>query len=270
MSEQKTKLQKYSAPALEKGLDILEFLSLSDTAPTLSQLAQGIGRSKNEIFRMMIVLEERGYIERQEGDLFKLTGKLSLLGGDRTDNSKLAELAEPYMTRLAEEIELSNHLWVPNGKDELMVINSVSSSQNYGVTVQIGYTTPVFPTSAGACFLSELEDDARRIELLRTIAPDQSASDLQAFSDHAADCRRQGSVSLGSPENQAINEISAPLAHGAGKTVIAALTIPHFANALIDNRRGMVVKALQTTARQLQENIATHMPLPRVAWHNAF
>ena len=54
MSEQKTKLQKYSAPALEKGLDILEFLSLSDVSPTLSQLAQGIGRSKNEIFRMVI------------------------------------------------------------------------------------------------------------------------------------------------------------------------------------------------------------------------
>ncbi len=267
MSEQKTKLQKYSAPALEKGLDILEFLSLSDTAPTLSQLAQGIGRSKNEIFRMMIVLEERGYIERQEGDLFKLTGKLSLLGGDRTDNSKLAELAEPYMNRLAEETELSNHLWVPNGKDELIVVNSVSSSQNYGVTVQVGYTTPVFSTSAGACFLSEIASGEDRLAYLRKIIQNESADSLQEFSDQAAICADQNHISLGSPESNAISEISTPIRHGMGQTVIASLTIPHFASAMIDNRLEFVIDALKTTAAQLQASVATRMPLPRTPWY---
>jgi DNA-binding IclR family transcriptional regulator len=267
MSEQKTKLQKYSAPALEKGLDILEFLSLSDTAPTLSQLAQGIGRSKNEIFRMMIVLEERGYIVRQEGDLFKLTGKLALLGGDRTDNSKLAELAEPYMTRLAEETELSNHLWVPNSKDELIVINSVSSAQNYGVTVQVGYTTPVFRTSAGACFLSEIAAEEDKIRFLRQIAPNESEDGLHEFSDQAEICANQGYVSLSSPESNAISEISTPIRHGTGQSVIASLTIPHFATALIDNRREFVVDMLKTTAAQLQVSIATRMPLSRAPWY---
>ncbi|MBO9413605.1 MULTISPECIES: helix-turn-helix domain-containing protein [unclassified Ruegeria] len=267
MSEEKTKLQKYSAPALEKGLDILEFLSLSDVFPTLSQLAQGIGRSKNEIFRMMIVLEERGYIERQEGDLFRLTGKLALLGGDRTDNSKLAELAEPYMERLAEETELSNHLWVPSGSGDLVVINSVSSSQNYGVTVQVGYNSPIFPTSAGACFLSELESEKARLELLEKLAPSNDVGHLKDFADQAAECNAQNYISLSSPESQAINEISAPVRHAPGKAVIAALTIPHFATALIDNRREMVIDALRSTAAQLQESIATRMPLPRSSWH---
>ncbi|WP_170783420.1 IclR family transcriptional regulator [Ruegeria lacuscaerulensis] len=267
MSEQKTKLQKYSAPALEKGLDILEFLSLSDVSPTLSQLAQGIGRSKNEIFRMMIVLEERGYIERQEGDLFKLTGKLALLGGDRTDNGKLAELAEPYMNRLAEEIELSNHLWVPNGKKELIVVNSVSSSQNYGVTVQVGYTTPVFPTSVGACFLSDFAREHDRLTFLRSIVPGESEDALQEFSDQAAICAEQNYISLSSPESNAISEISTPIRHGADQSVIASLTIPHFASALIDNRREFVIDALRATAAQLQTSIATRMPLPRTPWH---
>lgn len=266
MSEQKTKLQKYSAPALEKGLDILEFLSLSDVTPTLSQLAQGIGRSKNEIFRMMIVLEERGYIERQEGDLFKLTSKLALLGGDRTDNSKLAEMAEPYMQHLAEETELSNHLWVPNSGTELMVINSMSSPQNYGVTVQVGYTTAIYPTSVGACFLSELENEEDRLRLLQDLAPKQSPQEWKAFSDQAADCARQGFVSLSSPESHAISEISAPICHLPGKRVVASLTIPHFATALNGNRREFVIDALKSAASQLQASIATHMPLPRTSW----
>ena len=51
---QLTKLQKYSAPALEKGLDILELLSLSASEMSLSQIAAGVGRSKNEIFRAVV------------------------------------------------------------------------------------------------------------------------------------------------------------------------------------------------------------------------
>lgn len=265
MTEQKTKLQKYSAPALEKGLDILEFLSLSDVAPTLSQLAHGIGRSKNEIFRMMIVFEERGYIERQEGDLFKLTGKLALLGGERTDNSKLAELAEPYMQRLAEETELSNHLSVPHSNSELVVINSVASSQNYGVAVQVGYTTPIYRTSAGACFLAQLPLDADRKRYLRKAVADDDANMSSDFARHASQCAEHGYVSLTSPENHAITEISAPVRHTPGAAVIAALTIPHFTSAMIDNRHEMVVSALLKTASQLQEKIATTMPVPRVS-----
>ncbi|MCV6592343.1 MAG: helix-turn-helix domain-containing protein [Silicimonas sp.] len=269
MADTQTKLQKYSAPALEKGLDILEFLSLSDVAPTLSQIAHGIGRSKNEIFRMMIVLEERGYIERRDGDLFNLTSKLAVLAGERTDNSKLAELAEPFMLRLAEETELSNHLWVPEDRETLVVINSASSSQNYGVTVQVGYRTPFYPTSPGACFLSELESETARMLQLRRLAPDASETARAEFAQRADICRSEGHVALSSLESSAISEISAPVRDGAGRLVVAALTIPHFANALTDNRREFVLDKLKAAVAQFQASIATTMPSPRRSWSAA-
>ena len=53
---------KYSAPALEKGLDILELLSRRSQSLTLSQIAAALGRSVNELFRMVQVLEARGYV----------------------------------------------------------------------------------------------------------------------------------------------------------------------------------------------------------------
>jgi len=56
--------QKYTAPALEKGLDILERLSLSETGLSLSEIARDLGRSVSEIFRMLVVLEQRGYISQ--------------------------------------------------------------------------------------------------------------------------------------------------------------------------------------------------------------
>ncbi len=56
---------RYSAPALEKGLDILEHLSSTRAALNLGELADALGRTRSEIFRMVAVLEARGYLDRE-------------------------------------------------------------------------------------------------------------------------------------------------------------------------------------------------------------
>ena len=55
--------RKYRAPALEKGLDILELLARHGAPMTTSQMAATLGRSVSELFRMVLALEFRGYIE---------------------------------------------------------------------------------------------------------------------------------------------------------------------------------------------------------------
>src|SRR3546814_18592847 len=75
--ETPAKATTYAAPALEKGLDILELLSSVSRPMGLSDISQAVGRSKNEIFRMLHVLEKRHYIERAQGnDLYTLTNRL--------------------------------------------------------------------------------------------------------------------------------------------------------------------------------------------------
>ena len=67
--------RKYRAPALEKGLDVLELLSSQGEAMTPSQMSVTLGRSVSELFRMIQVLEFRGYIE-QSSDGYRLTNRL--------------------------------------------------------------------------------------------------------------------------------------------------------------------------------------------------
>ena len=62
VSKPKNSIEKYKAPALEKGLDILEFLADFPEGLSKVDIAKGLGRSLNEIFRMVSVLEKRGYI----------------------------------------------------------------------------------------------------------------------------------------------------------------------------------------------------------------
>ena len=53
---------RYRAPALDKGLDILELLATSSSPMTLTAIVNQLGRSHGELFRMVQVLEFRGFI----------------------------------------------------------------------------------------------------------------------------------------------------------------------------------------------------------------
>src|SRR3546814_9813680 len=54
----------YSAPALEKGLEIIELLAAERRPMSTRAIAERLGRSKGEIFRVVFVLVERGYLRR--------------------------------------------------------------------------------------------------------------------------------------------------------------------------------------------------------------
>src|ERR1700733_6499817 len=55
---------RYTAPALDKGLDILELFASEPDGLTTSQVARRLGRTVGEIFRMLVCLAERGYISQ--------------------------------------------------------------------------------------------------------------------------------------------------------------------------------------------------------------
>ena len=54
----------YAAPALEKGLDILEMLCKSEGALSQKEIAKQLGRSVGEIYRMVSCLVDRTYVSQ--------------------------------------------------------------------------------------------------------------------------------------------------------------------------------------------------------------
>src|ERR671924_391759 len=60
--ESYTKVTRYRAPALEKGLDVIELLAAEKSPLNLSAISQRLGRSAGELFRMLQVLEFKGFI----------------------------------------------------------------------------------------------------------------------------------------------------------------------------------------------------------------
>src|SRR2546423_15720973 len=87
--------RRYRAPALEKGLEILELLAGEDTPMPISAIGQRLGRSTNELFRMMQALQYRGFINQEAAGGYRLTDKLFSPG------------MEPPRTRSPLEVALS-------------------------------------------------------------------------------------------------------------------------------------------------------------------
>ena len=84
---------RYRAPALEKGLDVLELLAAQTEPMTLTAIVNQLGRSHGELFRMVQVLEHRGYIEQESGgEGYRLTDRLFSLGMQQPRTATLLEI----------------------------------------------------------------------------------------------------------------------------------------------------------------------------------
>ncbi|SNT36119.1 IclR family transcriptional regulator [Antarctobacter heliothermus] len=250
MTKTEGKLQKYSAPALEKGLDILEFLSLTDFRPTLSEVASGIDRSKSEIFRMMIVLEERGYIQRLDGDSYSLTDRMSVLGAPRSFNGRLAEIASPYLKQLSDETGLSNHLCVLDDNQVLVIANS-DAANNYGLSLQVGFRTELAGSGTAACLLFD-RSDSENLGLNPREWEDLGGL-LKGFDTN-------GYVQSRNPEINSVLELSAPVGIGVPLRPVAAITLALLDSTALRNTIPDIADHLKSAVSALGQKIDISMP----------
>ncbi|MFX6149205.1 helix-turn-helix domain-containing protein, partial [Acinetobacter baumannii] len=77
---------------------------------TLNQISRQLGRSVNEIFRMVVTLEQRGYLVA-DNDHYRLSLKLFELAHHQPIRS-LVSTALPHMRELANRSMQSTHLTV--------------------------------------------------------------------------------------------------------------------------------------------------------------
>lgn len=149
-----TNVTLYKAPALEKGLDILELLSGNEEGMTQKEIAAALNRKTSEIFRMIVVLEDRGYIDVFPGtERYQLTLKLFQLSNQHSPVKKLNEFAAPIMNGLARTIKQSCQISVYNS-GAVVVVAQVDSSHKYNLSVKPGTRLKLLDTASGMALLA--------------------------------------------------------------------------------------------------------------------
>src|SRR5260370_15170289 len=108
-------VRRYPTPALEKGLDILELFAGEPAGLTKSDVARKLGRTISEIFRMLLCLEERGYIAQSPGsDRYNLTLHLFRLAQEHPPIKRMTMQALPIILQVAHVLSPSCPLDVLN------------------------------------------------------------------------------------------------------------------------------------------------------------
>ena len=215
--------RRYRAPALEKGLEILEFLAPRTRAMTLSEISAGLKRSKSEIFRMMQVLEQRHYLARPPGEEgYVLTNRLFLLGMEHPPVKGLLETALPIMHRLAEETLQPCHLAIPS-EELIVVIARVESPGDVGFVVRVGHRRPIPYSTSGLVLLAFQPEDVRAC-WLETLQRKRVRYERKRLAGSLRSIAARGYACIPSEVVTGVTDLSAPiLRHGAA---IAALTVP--------------------------------------------
>lgn len=214
--------RRYRAPALEKGLDILELLAREGEPLNTPQMAAKLGRSVSELFRMVLTLEDRGYIVQARGrEGYGLTNKLFSMGLAQTPMRSLVELASPEMKALAELVGQSCHLTVISNR-QIVVVARIESPQDLGFSVRLGYRRPVVESTSGVILYAFMPENEKQ-QAIRELSTDENV--IQQFLSKIESATQQGFIKRPSDFVQGVIDLSAPIM--GNKSVIAALTIPY-------------------------------------------
>lgn len=244
--------QRYRAPALEKGLEILEFLAPRVGAMTLSEISAGVGRSKSEIFRMLQVLEERGYLTRAPGtDGYLLSNRLFMLGMEHPPVKGLLEVALPVMHGLAAQILQPCHLAVAS-EELIVVIARVESPGDVGFLVRVGHRRPI-PHSTSGLLLYAFQPEPIRRRWLQMFDQKAVDYDRRRLNATARAISARGYASIPSEVVACVTDLSAPiLLRGAA---MAALTVPFVERRGAKAARQKAVARLRAAAGRISQEL---------------
>ena len=254
----------YRAPALDKGLDILELLATQPQGLTRSQIVKDMARSPNEIYRMLERLVARQYVTRSaSGDRYALSLKLFAMAHAHPPLNRLINQALPVMDDFACRAEQSCHMGVYD-RGNVLIAAQINSPRGWSFSVQRGARVGLLDTASGHMLLAYADADSRQRMLAEhrpldgevPVTDDGLAQTLTAI-------RAQGYVERDSAQSYGVVDISFPIL-APDNTALATLTCPYIRR--IDRHVGPDLAAVRACLREASVALSfAHHPHPAVA-----
>lgn len=226
MTEDNEAASRYRAPALEKGLEIIELLAAASSGLSLTAIAGTLNRSMGEIYRIAVALEARGYIRREvNSDLYVLTLKLFELSHANPPTNRLLSIALPRMEQLAGETFQSCHLAMLHGS-RVLIVAQVDAPRPMHYCVRLGAQFDLAETSSGAVLFAYLP--AKQQQALLDACVGAGAEFAETLPKRAAKVLVEGGESRPSLVVSGVTNLSQPVFDHRGN-IVAALTVPFLA-----------------------------------------
>lgn len=221
MTKTEAKSAAYQAPAVDKALDVLEFLANQPDGASMKEITDALGRSMSQIYRMVLALENRRFVHKDaESERYYLSLRLFELAHRYPPTVRLVRAAQPIMEELAAQSMQSCHLGVfDNGRLVIIARSDSPMPMHYGV--KLGASFPLLETSSGvvlAAFFRAERQDATLAEL--------GDDDRKAYAARFKKVQSAGQEIRRSDVVQGVTNISCVIRDISGRAV-AALTVPY-------------------------------------------
>jgi DNA-binding IclR family transcriptional regulator len=219
-AEEKDDADRYRAPALDKGLDILELLAEQKDGLTRAEITKLLGRNASEMYRMLERLVARQYVVRSAGgDRYSLSLKLYALAHRHPPMNRLIYEALPLMQRFSDRAEQSCHLVVYD-RGNLLVIAQVDGPGTWGMSVRLGSRVGLIDTGSGRVMLA-FQTPEQRAHMLaeHTKVKGEVTIDRDALEQTCEQIRTAGFSQKDSQQIFGVTDLTFPLLGPSGQAI---------------------------------------------------
>ena len=246
---------RYAAPALDKGLDVIELLARETEGLTLNEIARLLDRTSSELFRMVNALCRRGYIGQQD-DRYSLTLKLFELAHRHKPIKSLTAAAAPLMRELAQQSLQSCHLAVFYA-GRVLVVGEIDSPERWAFGLKVGAQVGLTDTASGYVLLA-FHDEAGRRSMLAAHQKVEGELELtrRQLLTTIREVAMNGYAQLQSRQIRGVTNIAFPIL-GASGQAIAVLNIPYIER--IDKKVTPSIAAVKEMLRETAARLSLLM-----------
>ena len=245
---------RYRAPALDKGLDILELLAQQPQGLTRAEIVKEMDRSASEIYRMLERLVARQYVMRSlSGDRYALSLKMFALANMHPPMNRLINQALPVMDAFARQAEQSCHLGVYD-RGNVLITSQINSPRGWSFSLHRGARVGLMDTASGHVLLAFSNAlDASRMRAEHTAVDGEVPITEDKLQATLASIRSLGYLERDSQQSFGVVDISFPIL-GPDHTALAALTCPYIRR--IDTHVGPDLEAARELLRQAAQTLS--------------
>lgn len=250
------RVPRYRAPALEKGLDILEYLAAQPVGRSQADITQALGRGQSEIYRMLACLEQRGYVVKvQQTGTYRLSLRMFELAHRQNTTAVLRQAALLPMDGAAEDTGQSVHMSVQHGNDLLVMVERMPT-RRICLAVGEGTTMRLSETASGKVLLSrKSESAAQGILDSDSFFQGTTAVKRREILGEIAQAKRDGWLQVASEITPGVMDIALPVGVAGSDTdaVVDMLFILPAKGG--DKVCEQYMKAMRTCAAKINQNL---------------
>ena len=254
-----TNEQKSVAPALTRGLDILDLIA-REPGLGFAEIRDRLALPNSSCHHLIATLCQLGALQVRADRGYVLGLRLFELGANAANQRQLHDLALPMLKKLAQDVQLTCHLGVMEGAEAVYLLK-VEGSREIRVNTWVGKRLSLHSSSLGKVLLAglpegELGGILEQINWERKTP--HSIVDPDAFRSHLQAVRERGWAIDDEEDLINIRCVAAPVRDMQGQ-VVAAISAVGTVLDISQDRFDELAGALCATAREISQHLG-HSP----------